>query len=107
LRNATTTACGTRDSDGNYVLHDVGTGSPGGPKPRQKLDTPSLLGLGRSEPYLYDGRAKTLEEIFTRFNAEDKHGRTSHLGDEDVRALAEFLRSLTPPRRAGIRGVAE
>jgi hypothetical protein len=62
------------------------------------IDTPSLIGLRRSDPYLRDGRAKTIEEIFTKYNREDKHGRTSHLNEQQIMALAEFLRYLVPPR---------
>ena len=61
------------------------------------LDTPMLLGLRRSEPYLHDGRAITIEQVFTTFNPQDKHGRTSHLSEVDIHALAEFLRYLDPP----------
>jgi len=43
---------------------------------------------------LHDGRAKTLKEVFTEFNPEDKHGQTSHLSDEELQALVEFLKSL-------------
>jgi DNA-binding beta-propeller fold protein YncE len=88
------TDSGTRRADGRFVLHDVGTRLPSEPRELEQLDTPSLLALGRSEPYLHDGRARTLEEVFTKFNPRDKHGRTSHLSEADVRALCEFLRYL-------------
>jgi cytochrome c peroxidase len=83
------TDSGRRDPAGRFVMHDVGTG--------RRLDTPSLLGLARTEPYLHDGRAGTLEEVLTRHNKGDRHGRTSHLRRDDVRALAAFLRYLRPP----------
>ena len=85
------TDSGARDAAGGYVLHDVGTSRPGGPS---RLDTPTLLGLRRTDPYLHHGGAKTLEEIFTKFNPDDRHGKTSHLGDEDIHALALFLEYL-------------
>jgi DNA-binding beta-propeller fold protein YncE len=51
------TDSGQRDDEGEPVLHDVGTWVPGEPERFRRLDTPSLLGLDRSEPYLHDGRA--------------------------------------------------
>jgi cytochrome c peroxidase len=88
------TDSGRRDPEGELLLHHVGTCSPGCSVKHSRLDTPSLLGLLRSEPYLHHGQARTLEEVFTRFNPQDQHGRTSHLGEGDIRALAEFLRYL-------------
>jgi len=89
------TDSGQRDAQGRYLLHDVATRLPYESATLQRLDTPSLLGLRRSEPYLHHGRAKTLEEVFSwRFNPQDKHGRTSHVSEEGIRALAEFLRYL-------------
>jgi cytochrome c peroxidase len=87
------TDSGERTAEGAFVLHYVGTCSATEDRRHQQLDTPSLIGLRRSEPYLHDGRAKTLEEVFTKFNSGDKHGKTSHLSKEEIQALAEFLRS--------------
>jgi YVTN family beta-propeller protein len=96
------TDSGRRDAQGRYLLHDVGTRLPYESATLQRLDTPSLLGLWRSEPYLHHGRAKTLEEVFSRrFNPQDKHGRTSHVSEEGIRALAEFLRYLDAYADAG------
>jgi DNA-binding beta-propeller fold protein YncE len=86
------TDSGKRRADRTFMLYDVGTCLPSESELHRRLDTPSLLGLRRSEPYLHDGRAETLEEVFTKFNREDKHGRTSHLAESDIRALCEFLR---------------
>jgi cytochrome c peroxidase len=88
------TDSGKHTDEGTFVLHDVGTRLPGEAKRNQQLDTPSLIGLRRSEPYLHDGRSKTLKEILTDFNPQDKHGRTSHLGEQEIQALVEFLKSL-------------
>ena len=79
------------------MLHDVGTRPRLDPARSRSLDTPSLLGLARSEPYLHDGRARTLEEIFTKFNPDDKHGKTSHLSSDQIRQLVLFLRYLSEP----------
>ncbi|MEZ6068088.1 MAG: di-heme oxidoredictase family protein [Planctomycetaceae bacterium] len=78
-----------------FALHDVGTGNDDpselmGPK----YDTPTLLGVYRTAPYLHHGKAKTLEEVLTTFNPADRHGRTSHLSDNDITALVEYLKAL-------------
>jgi hypothetical protein len=88
------TDSGRRLADGRFVLYDVGTRLPSEPREMERLDTPSLLELRRSEPYLHDGRAKTLEEIFTKCNPHDDHGKTSHLSGAEIHALCEFLRYL-------------
>jgi len=59
-----------------------------------KFDTPALRELWRTAPYLHHGRTRTLKEVFTKFNPDDGHGRTSHLSGEDIDALAEYLKSL-------------
>jgi hypothetical protein len=52
------------------LLHDVGTlSSTSGQRlggPLTGIDTPTLLGVAYSAPYLHDGSAATLEEVFTR-----------------------------------------
>ncbi len=59
-----------------------------------EFDVPQLLGVWDSPPYLHDGRARTLEEIFTRFNPDDEHGSTSDLNESQLRDLIEYLKSL-------------
>jgi len=59
-----------------------------------KYDTPSLIGVYRTPPYLHHGKAKTLHEVLTTYNKQDKHGRTSHLQPAQLDDLVEFLRSL-------------
>ena len=39
-----------------------------------KFDVPHLNNIYDSAPYLHNGMADTLEEIWTRFNPYDKHG---------------------------------
>jgi len=72
--------------------HDVGTGE--GDRSGTFFDTPTLRGLWDSEPYLHDGRAATLLEVFTTHNAGDRHGQTSHLSERELQDLIQFLRSL-------------
>jgi len=58
------------------------------------FDTPTLLELYRTAPYLHDGRATTLEELFTKYNLRDRHGRTSGLTRQELADLIAFLLSL-------------
>jgi YVTN family beta-propeller protein len=78
-----------------YKLHDVGTGHD---DPSEKMgplyDTPTLLGVYRTAPYLHHGKAKTLRDVLTTCNAQDKHGKTSQLKEGEIDDLVEFLKSL-------------
>ena len=82
-------------SDGEFLRHDVGTGVD---DPTEAMgpnfDTPTLLGVYRSAPYLHHGTAKTLRDVLTTANPNDKHGRTSHLTSAEISDLVEFLKSL-------------
>lgn len=77
-----------------YKLHDVGTGDHPREKMGPKYDTPTLLAVYRTGPYLHDGRAKTLHDVLTTCNSGDKHGTTSHLKLAEVDDLVAFLKSL-------------
>jgi DNA-binding beta-propeller fold protein YncE/cytochrome c len=83
-----------------FKLHDVGTGDATTEKIGPKYDTPTLLGVYRMNSYLHDGRAKTLEDVLTKYNIGDKHGKTSQLKGDEIRDLVSFLKALpyeTPP----------
>jgi YVTN family beta-propeller protein len=78
-----------------FKVHDVGTG--GGDKSEKmgpKYDTPTLLGVYRSAPYLHHGKAATLMDVLTTANKQDKHGKTSHLKPAELEDLVAFLKSL-------------
>ncbi|MCS7166816.1 MAG: c-type cytochrome [Gemmatales bacterium] len=78
-----------------FRVHDVGTGQD---DPTEKLgpkyDTPTLLGIYRNAAFLHHGKAKTLHEVLTTYNREDKHGKTSHLSKQELDDLVAFLLSL-------------
>lgn len=57
------------------------------------LDTPQLTNIALTAPYLHDGSAKTLEEIWTVYNPADKHGRTNDLTKDELNDLIEYLRT--------------
>jgi len=58
------------------------------------LDVPQLDRIYEKPPYLHNGEALTLEEIWTVFNNEDKHGVTSDMSKEQLNDLIEFLKTL-------------
>lgn len=70
----------------NRMLTDVGTGG--------LFDTPHLVDLRSSAPYLHDGRAATLEEIWTVFSPDDTHGITNDLSKTELNELTLFLKTL-------------
>ena len=69
----------------------VGTGKP---TDRSGLfDTPQLVNIALTAPYLHDGSARTMEEIWTIYNPNDKHGRTNDLAKDELNDLIEYLRT--------------
>ena len=57
------------------------------------FDTPQLVNIALTAPYLHDGSAHSLEEIWTIYNPEDKHGRTNDLTKDELNDLIEYLRT--------------
>jgi YVTN family beta-propeller protein len=76
----------------NQQLFDVGTGKPTDRSPL--IDTPQLRNVHMTAPYLHDGSARSLEEIWTVFNPNDRHGRTNDLTKDELNDLIEYLRTL-------------
>jgi cytochrome c peroxidase len=74
-------------------MYDVGTGT-GADGREASFDTPTLVEIWRTAPYLHDGKAPTLREVFTKFNKNDHHGKTSRLSESELDALIEYLKSL-------------
>ncbi len=70
--------------------HDIGTGTDG----RSEFDTPALLGVSTTAPYLHDGRAATLDEIFTKHNPTALHGNAANLAPQELADLVAFLKGL-------------
>ena len=58
-----------------------------------KLDTAERTNNAITAHYLHDGSTRTLEEIWTVFNPEDKHGRTNDLTKDELNDLIEYLRT--------------
>ena len=58
------------------------------------FDVPHLNNIYDSPPYLHDGRAHSLEEIWTLYNPHDTHGRTNDLTKLELNDLIEYLKTL-------------
>ncbi len=69
-------------------------GTRGVQDPTDEFDTPHLLGIGASAPYLHDGRAKSLEELWTLYQTNDLHGVSSYMSKQQLNDLVEFLKTL-------------
>jgi len=76
----------------NTKLADVGSGKPTDRSPM--IDVPHLTNVVYSPPYLHDGSARSLEEIWTVFNPKDTHGVTNDLTKDELNDLIEYLRTL-------------
>jgi YVTN family beta-propeller protein len=91
---------------GGVLLHDVGTCVTTGANPDSALtdddgdvrspcvfDTPTLRGISESAPYLHDGSAATLEDVF-RLAPGMVGPAAAQLAPNDLEALVTYLRSL-------------
>lgn len=58
------------------------------------FDIPQLDRIYEKPPYLHNGEARSLEEIWTLYNPTDKHGVTSDMSKEQLNDLVEFLKTL-------------
>ncbi|MBA7553503.1 Hydrazine synthase subunit gamma [subsurface metagenome] len=76
----------------NMEMADVGTLSD--TDDPMMFDAPQLNNVYESPPYLHDGRAVTLEELWTTYNDEDKHGVGNDMMKDQLNDLVEYLRSL-------------
>ena len=72
--------------------HNVGSQSP--KEHTDRFDTPTLVEVWRTAPYLHDGRYTTVKELLV----EGKHGlrgeRGESLSEGEIEALVEFVLSL-------------
>jgi YVTN family beta-propeller protein len=58
------------------------------------FDTPHLNNIYDSAPYLHNGIAETLEEIWTRYNPDDQHGVTNDMTKDQLNDLIEYIKTL-------------
>jgi YVTN family beta-propeller protein len=76
----------------NQKQVDVGTGKS--TDRSAVLDVPHLRNVAYSLPYLHDGSARSLEEIWTVFNPRDTHGVSNDLTKDELNDLIEYLKTL-------------
>lgn len=74
------------------AIHDVGTRFKD--DRAGEFDTPHLNNIYDSAPYLHNGMARTLEEIWTVFNPYDKHGVTNDMTKDQLNDLIEYIKTL-------------
>ncbi|XXY48426.1 cytochrome c [Sorangium sp. So ce269] len=72
----------------NNESFDVGTD--------KAFQVPSLVRIGARAPFMHDGCAATLKDRFgdPACGGGDKHGKTSHLSDEQIDDLVAYLETL-------------
>ena len=58
------------------------------------FDVPHLNNIYDSAPYLHNGMARTLEEIWTRYNPNDRHGVTNDMTKDQLNDLIEYVKTL-------------
>ncbi len=61
----------------------------------EEFDTPTLIEVWRTAPYLHDGSAAGMPDVLTTRNAKNKRGKTSHLTPKQIEDLAEYILSLS------------
>ena len=58
------------------------------------FDVPHLNNIYDSAPYLHNGIAETLEQIWTDYNPNDEHGITNDMTKDQLNDLVEYLKTL-------------
>ena len=58
-----------------------------------KFDTPTLIEVWRTAPYLYDGRAISILDMLKNHNKKNMHGDTKNLTKQELSDLAEYILS--------------
>jgi DNA-binding beta-propeller fold protein YncE len=92
---ATADRCSTCHSGhhfSNLLRADVGTRSA--TDGTGEFDVPHLTGIASKAPYLHDGRARTLEEIWTLPGVGDQHGVVTDLNKAELNDLVEYLKGI-------------
>jgi DNA-binding beta-propeller fold protein YncE/mono/diheme cytochrome c family protein len=76
-------------------LHSYDVGTHGSfDRDDKEFDTPTLVELWRTAPYLHDGSAATIRDVLTTHNPKDEHGKTSRLTPQELDDLIEYVLSL-------------
>ncbi len=73
-------------------LKQVNMGEGMGLDKGRAFDTPTLVEVWRTAPYLYNGRAKTIKEVIAKY----KHGIKTKLSNKEIDDLTEYVNSFGP-----------
>ena len=84
--------CHTPPYYGDKKKYVLGLGSDS--ERNREFATPILIEIWRTAPYMYDGRAVTIQEVITTDNKNNKHGNTKDLTPQEVEDLANYVNSL-------------
>ena len=71
--------------------YDVGLGE--GRDEGRVFDTPTLIEVWRTAPFLFDGRALCIIDVLTIHNRRQSHGATKELTNQEIEDLAAFVLS--------------
>jgi YVTN family beta-propeller protein len=73
-------------------MHDVGT--KGKYELVDRYDTPTLIEVWRTAPYLHDGRYTTIKELIVKGKHGKSRGRVEQLSEQEINDLVQFVLSL-------------
>ena len=59
-----------------------------------KFDTPTLIEVWRTAPYMHDGRYKTVRDLIVKGRHGRRHGPLDSLNDKQIKDLVKFVLSL-------------
>lgn len=76
----------------NQQRFNVGSGKP--TDTTSSFDTAHLTNVALMAPYMHDGSSRTLAEIWTLYNMDNRHGQTSDLTKDELQDLVEYLKTL-------------
>jgi mono/diheme cytochrome c family protein len=82
-------ACHDRSAGREPQKARIGTTPPG-----MLLQAPRLEGVFDTDPYLHDGSAKSLEEVFSNHNTEHLHGKAHLLNDVEMKDLLRYVKEM-------------
>jgi len=85
-------ACHSGPYHTDMKAYKIGTGT--GMDKDKAFDTPALVEVWRTAPYLHDGRAGNLQDLLTVDNPNDQHGSTRGLSKDELNDLVEYVLSL-------------
>jgi len=74
--------------------HNADVGSKHASDRQGLFDIPHLNNIYDSAPYMHNGIAHTLEQIWTEHNPYDTHGVTNDLTKDQLNDLIEYLKTL-------------